>query len=90
MSRLRFSISDVRREPCAWQGDQRQPLRRVEVGLGRHSLEQPRHEVDLHVERLELADRLECGLVRVARERDDHPLDVEQFDVQRDVSSCRR
>ena len=53
--------------------------------LRRHSLEQPRHEVDLDVERLELADRLERRLVRVARERDDHPLDVEQLDVQRDV-----
>ena len=50
--------------------------------LGADALEQPRHDVDLDVERLELADRLERGLVRVARERDDHPLDVEQLDVE--------
>ena len=47
-------------------------------------LEESRHDIDLHVEVLEGAKPLECLLVRVVREGDDHALDVEEADHRRE------
>src|SRR5207248_5517314 len=53
---------------------------RVHANSRPDELEQPRDDVDLDVEILELADEMERLLVRLVRERDDHALDVEQPD----------
>ena len=47
-------------------------------------LEESRHDVDLHVEIFEGAKPLECPLVGVVREGDDHALDVEEADDRRE------
>src|SRR6266704_2509845 len=40
-------------------------------------LEEARHDVDLNVERLERAEEIQEIVLGVARERDDHTLDIE-------------
>ena len=52
----------------------------MDAGLRAEDLEQARHDVDLHVELPQLADRLEQLVVARVGERDDHALDVEQRD----------
>ena len=56
----------------------------MDLDPGSDELEEPRHDVDLHVEILEGTKQLECLLVRVVREGDDHALDVEEADDRRE------
>ena len=78
-SSARLRKSDERREPRGRQPEQRQPLGRVDAHMRAEHVEQPRHDVDLHVELVELRiDR--ASLVRRLRERHDHALDVERVD----------
>ena len=60
------------------------PFDGVNLDPGPDELEEARHDVDLHVEIIEGAKRLERLLVRVARERDDHPLDIEEANDRRE------
>ena len=66
-----------RRQPARRQPDDGETLERVDAGLRTDDLEQARHDVDLHVELPQLADRSELFLVVRVGERDDHALDVE-------------
>ncbi len=79
-SRLRFRSRDERRQPARRQADDGETLERVDAGLRTDDLEQARHDVDLHVELSQLADRPELLLVVRVGERDDHALDVEHRD----------
>jgi len=72
------------REPERRQPDERHTLDGVNLHPGPDELEESWHDVDLHVEILEGAKRLERFLVRVARERDDHPLDIEEANNRRE------
>ena len=47
----------------------------VHLGCAPEDLEVARDDVDLHVEIADRADVCDDGLVRVVRERDDHPVD---------------
>ena len=68
------------RQPARRQTDDGETLEGVNAGLGADDLEQARHDVDLHVELPQLADRVEQLVVARVGERDDHALDVEQRD----------
>ena len=52
----------------------------MNVDVRPDDVEQPRHDVDLHVEALQPRDELDGVLVRLGRERDHHPLDIELLD----------
>ena len=62
------------------EAEQRHALGAVDRGLGPEHLEQARHDVDLDVEAVQLADDRERLGVRRLREGDDHALDVERAD----------
>ncbi len=65
------------------KADERQCLDRVHVDARPDSLEEIRHEVDLHRSRLQPADHREQRFVRLGRVGNDHPVDVEPLDELR-------
>ena len=79
MSIARLTSRDDAARPHRRQADQRQPLDAVELDLRADGLEQPRHEVDLHVALAEHPDG-RASPAWLVGERDDHALDVEALD----------
>ena len=79
-SRLRFRSRDDGDSRLGGRPTSGETLERVDAGLRTDDLEQARHDVDLHVELPQLADRSELFLVVGVGERDDHALDVEHRD----------
>ena len=64
------------RHPARGQAEQRKPFDRVDPDLRADGLEEPRHQVDLHVVLSNRADELEHLLVAVPRESHDHTIDL--------------
>ena len=73
------------RQACRRQAEERHPLDRVDAHVRAEHVEEPRHDVDLHVELVEAPDQLQRLVVRRLRERDDHALDVERVDELRQL-----
>ena len=85
MSKPRFTASDDRLGPTGGSAHQREPLHRVDRRVRAHRLVQARHDVHLDVEDLDRLGELEHRGLRLAREREDHALDVEQAHEERQV-----
>ena len=73
------------RKPYRRDADQREPLDVVDDRVRPDDLEEARHDVDLDVQLVEVADELQQVVLRVARERDDDTLDVERPNEPREL-----